>query len=164
MLRGRWGSWPGTTDGTARNSWHGGKEQKQRAAASAERSAAKKAANAPATPQPLTGGPPAGPEQQGVELSYGRKTDPADPAPGEPAATEQQPPANAVREGAPSVPGQANPAEAIAGGGGQQPRRFPYEDGVHAAQHLIHKMPTDEFNKMLDLLNKHRESRAVSAN
>jgi hypothetical protein len=50
------------------------------------------------------------------------------------------------------------------GAGGQQTQRFPYEDGVHAAQHLIHEMPADEFNKMLDLLNKHRESQVVSAN
>jgi ParB family chromosome partitioning protein len=41
---------------------------------------------------------------------------------------------------------------------GQQLKRFPYGDGVSAAQHLIHKMPPDEFDKMLDLLIKHRDS------
>ncbi len=51
-----------------------------------------------------------------------------------------------------AVPGQANPPEATAGGGGQQPKPFPYEDGVDAAQQLIHKVPTDELNKMLDML------------
>lgn len=47
--------------------------------------------------------------------------------------------------------------------GAQQPKRFPYGDGAEAAMHLIHKMPTDEFNTMLDLLNKHRDSQATSA-
>ncbi|MFF1505540.1 ParB/RepB/Spo0J family partition protein [Streptomyces sp. NPDC058316] len=138
-------------------------EQKQRTAASAERSAAKKAAKKTAAPKPLTGEPPARREQQGTDPFYGRKTDPADPAPREPDVTEQKPPANAAREGAPSVPGQATPAEATAGGGGRQPKLFPYEDGVDAARYLILKMPTDELNKMLDLLNTHRESQAISA-
>ncbi|MEU0744574.1 ParB/RepB/Spo0J family partition protein [Streptomyces sp. NPDC006134] len=48
-------------------------------------------------------------------------------------------------------------------GTGQQLKRFPYEDGVTAAQYLIHKMPPDEFNKMLDLLNKHRDSQVAPA-
>ncbi|MER7496420.1 ParB/RepB/Spo0J family partition protein [Streptomyces pharetrae] len=34
-------------------------------------------------------------------------------------------------------------------------KRFPYHDGIAAAQHLIYKMPADEFNKMLELLNAH---------
>ncbi|MFI5672227.1 ParB/RepB/Spo0J family partition protein [Streptomyces sp. NPDC051704] len=138
-------------------------EQKQRAAASSERSAAKKAAKAPATSKALTGQPPAGPDQQRADPFYGRKTDPADPAPEEPGATEHEPPANAAKEGAPTVPGQANPAEAAAGGGSQQPKLFPYRDGADAARYLIQKMPTDEFDKMLDLLNKHRERQPVSA-
>jgi hypothetical protein len=33
---------------------------------------------------------------------------------------------------------------------GQQARRFPHEDGVTAAQYQMHKMPPDEFSKMLD--------------
>ncbi|MEU9663526.1 ParB/RepB/Spo0J family partition protein [Streptomyces chartreusis] len=45
----------------------------------------------------------------------------------------------------------------------QQPKRFPYGDGAEAALHLIHKMPADEFNTMLDLLNKHRDTQAASA-
>ncbi|MFE7111894.1 hypothetical protein ACFU98_46360 [Streptomyces sp. NPDC057575] len=52
---------------------------------------------------------------------------------------------------------QATTAQATAGSEGQQPRRFPYEDGAYAAQHLIHKMPSDELSKMLDLLIRHRE-------
>jgi ParB family chromosome partitioning protein len=133
-------------------------EQKQRAAASAERAAAKKVAKKAAAPKRLTAEPPTGSGQQGSDPFYGRKTDPADPA-----AAEQDAPADAAQEGAPAVPGQASPPEATAGGVSQQPKRFPYEDGVDAAQHLIHKMPTDEFNKMLDLLNKHRERQAVPA-
>jgi ParB family chromosome partitioning protein len=46
---------------------------------------------------------------------------------------------------------------------GHQVKRFPYEDGFSAAQHLILKMPTAEFNKMVDLLVQHRDSRAVAA-
>ncbi|GAA2426470.1 ParB/RepB/Spo0J family partition protein [Streptomyces coeruleofuscus] len=66
-------------------------------------------------------------------------------------------------EGAPSLPAQSTADEAAAGGADQQPKRFPYEDGVTAALHLIHKMPPDEFDKMLDRLIKHRDSQAVSA-
>ncbi|MFD5412480.1 ParB/RepB/Spo0J family partition protein [Streptomyces nojiriensis] len=138
-------------------------EQKQRTAASAERSAAKKAAKAPVVAKPLPSGPPAGASEQGADLFYGRKTDMADRAPGEPTGTEEEPLPNASGEGAPSVPGQANPTEATTGGGGQPLKLFPYKDGVEAAQFLILKMPTDEFAKMLDLLNKHREHQAVSA-
>ncbi|MFD5425593.1 ParB/RepB/Spo0J family partition protein [Streptomyces sp. NPDC127084] len=36
-------------------------------------------------------------------------------------------------------------------------KRFPYEDGLAAAHHLIHKMPPSEFSKMLELLVKHRD-------
>ncbi|WP_089107631.1 ParB/RepB/Spo0J family partition protein [Streptomyces hyaluromycini] len=39
----------------------------------------------------------------------------------------------------------------------QQLKRFPYGDGASAAVYLIHKMPPDEFNTMLDLLIKHRD-------
>lgn len=46
---------------------------------------------------------------------------------------------------------------------GQQLKRFPYGDGVSAAQHLIHKMPPDEFNRMLDLLIKHKESQVAAS-
>ncbi|MEV6806531.1 hypothetical protein [Streptomyces sp. NPDC051132] len=151
------------------NGWDGAEqlawwqeEQKQRAAASAERTAAKKAAKAPAASTSLTGQPPAEPEQPETEPFYGRKTDSADQVQ-QPVATEQESPARVARENAASVPGQASPADTTAEGTGQQLKRFPYEDGVQAAQHLIHKMPTDEFNKMLDLLNKHRESQTVSA-
>ncbi|MFJ4329092.1 ParB/RepB/Spo0J family partition protein [Streptomyces tricolor] len=149
-------------DGTKQLTWWQ-EEQKQRAAASAERSAAKKAARASAAPKPVTGKPPAGPEQQGADPFYGRKTDSTDPAPEEPAATQQKPSLNAATEGAPAVPGQATPPGTTAGGEGQQPRLFPYGDGVAAARYLIHKMPADEFIKMLDLLNKHRDRQGVSA-
>ncbi|MFD9984042.1 ParB/RepB/Spo0J family partition protein [Streptomyces massasporeus] len=74
-------------------------------------------------------------------------------------ASDGQPSAG---EGAPNLPAQSSSAAASAGGGEQRPKRFPYEDGVSAAQHLIHKMPPDEFDKMLDRLIKHREGQAVS--
>lgn len=149
-------------DGTQQLAWWRD-EQKLRAAASAERSAAKKAAKAPAAPKAPTGEQPAGPDPQEADPFYGRKTDPADPAPKEPDTTEHPPPAKAAEDSAPTVPGQANPAEAAAGGEDQQPKLFPYEDGAAAARYLILKMPADEFNSMVDLLNKHRERQAVSA-
>lgn len=65
------------------------------------------------------------------------------------------------REPMPSVPEQSAVDSATRN---QQPKRFPYQDGAEAALHLIHKMPAEEFNKMLDLLIKHRDSqRAPSA-
>ncbi|KAF3470024.1 ParB/RepB/Spo0J family partition protein [Streptomyces sp. Tu 3180] len=82
---------------------------------------------------------------------------PATPAP---EATEHEPPAAEARKDTPSVPVQAT-APTTAVGAGEQPKRFPYEDGVYAAQHLIHKMPPEEFNKMLDLLIKHRDGQTV---
>ncbi|CAL9648090.1 plasmid partitioning protein [Streptomyces sp. DH-12] len=78
----------------------------------------------------------------------------------EPAAVEHEPPATETGKDTPSVPVQAT-ATTTAVDMGEQPKRFPYEDGVYAAQHLIHKMPPEEFDKMLDLLIKHRDSRTV---
>ncbi|WP_031077732.1 ParB/RepB/Spo0J family partition protein [Streptomyces sp. NRRL WC-3742] len=124
-------------------------EQKQRVAASAERSAAKKAArkaakkvDAPAAP---TGEPGSGPEQPTADPFYGRKTDRANSALTEPTPAESGPPANAEVEGMPVVPGQAGPPETT---GEQQPKPFPHSDGVAAARYLIDTMPTDEFDKM----------------
>ncbi|MEU0603153.1 ParB/RepB/Spo0J family partition protein [Streptomyces sp. NPDC006393] len=43
----------------------------------------------------------------------------------------------------------------------EQPlKRFPYEDGPLAAQHLIRKMPAAAFDAMLELLLEHRTKRA----
>ncbi|MER6788520.1 ParB/RepB/Spo0J family partition protein [Streptomyces sp. NPDC000658] len=77
-----------------------------------------------------------------------------------PTATDEEPHS---QPSLPSVPVQGPMAEVTTGAGEQKPKRFPYEDGVYAAQHLIYKMPADEFNKMLDLLIKHRDSQAVPA-
>ncbi|MFJ2847702.1 ParB/RepB/Spo0J family partition protein [Streptomyces griseofuscus] len=62
-----------------------------------------------------------------------------------------------------TVPIQATATGATPGAGGTQPKRFPYENGTDAAYFLIHKMPPQEFDKMLDLLIKHRDSQAVHA-
>jgi ParB family chromosome partitioning protein len=67
------------------------------------------------------------------------------------------------RKEAPTLPLQSNAAETASGEAEQQPKRFPYEDGVSAAQHLIHKMPATEFDKMLDRLIKHKDAQAISA-
>lgn len=42
-------------------------------------------------------------------------------------------------------------------------KRFPYEDGFSAAQHLIRKMPPAELEKVTDLLNEHRAKQAAGA-
>ncbi|GAA2225205.1 ParB/RepB/Spo0J family partition protein [Streptomyces indiaensis] len=65
-------------------------------------------------------------------------------------------------ERATALPVQSTAAEATAGGE-QQLKRFPYEDGESAAMYLIHRMSPVEFEKMLDRLIAHRDSRAVSA-
>ncbi|WP_037873342.1 ParB/RepB/Spo0J family partition protein [Streptomyces sp. NRRL S-37] len=79
------------------------------------------------------------------------------PAASVPTATEHESPARETEKDTPSVPVQAA-APATTASAGEQPKRFPYQDGVYAAQHLIHKMPPEEFDKMLDLLIRHRES------
>ncbi|KUN77945.1 plasmid partitioning protein [Streptomyces bungoensis] len=80
-----------------------------------------------------------------------------------PVATEAEMPAHGIQETS-SVPVQTTASRATSGNGDrQQLKRFPYEDGVYAAQLLSHKMPPEEFNKMLDLLLKHRDSQSVPA-
>ncbi|MFJ8696859.1 ParB/RepB/Spo0J family partition protein [Streptomyces roseolilacinus] len=44
-----------------------------------------------------------------------------------------------------------------------QLKRFPYEDGLTAAEYLIHKMPLEEFGKMLAKLNVHWERQNTGA-
>jgi ParB family chromosome partitioning protein len=61
-----------------------------------------------------------------------------------------------------SVPAQST-GEIGADAGSQQLKRFPYTNGVDAAHLLIHKMPPDEFNKMLDLLIKYGNSQVTAA-
>ncbi|MFF4052827.1 ParB/RepB/Spo0J family partition protein [Streptomyces chartreusis] len=101
------------------------------------------------------------------ESDYDVITDGTDPEPEQPESQEsaasrsKEGPASHVEvEATPSVPEQT---AAGRGATDQQPKRFPYRDGAEAALHLIHKMPTDEFSKMLDLLIKHRESQNVPA-
>jgi ParB family chromosome partitioning protein len=79
-------------------------------------------------------------------------------------AADDRPPTNTSTEDtSPSVPGQATATKTTADVRVQQPKRFPYEDGAEAALYLIHNMRPEEFNKMLELLIKHRDSQAVSA-
>ncbi|MFC8350962.1 ParB/RepB/Spo0J family partition protein [Streptomyces sp. NPDC057280] len=54
----------------------------------------------------------------------------------------------------PSVPTQGTTGETLSDPA-SQPKRFPYGDGVSAAHLLIHKMPSAEFSKMLDVLLAH---------
>ncbi|MEU9663794.1 ParB/RepB/Spo0J family partition protein [Streptomyces chartreusis] len=75
-------------------------------------------------------------------------------------ADPQEQPSDGAGEAAPSVPEQPTVGRTV---GEQQPKRFPYNDGAEAALHLIHKMPSGEFNKMLELLVKHRDGQNVPA-
>ncbi|WP_079049236.1 ParB/RepB/Spo0J family partition protein [Streptomyces torulosus] len=77
-------------------------------------------------------------------------------------ATQRATPDNASHETSAVDPGNGNQSAAVAGmSGDRQPKRFPYEDGVFAAQLLIHKMPPDELDRMLELLIKHRDGQDV---
>ncbi|WP_331748549.1 ParB/RepB/Spo0J family partition protein [Streptomyces chartreusis] len=79
------------------------------------------------------------------------------------ARRETEPTDNTWPEDTPSVPVQTAAKETALSTRDHQPKRFPYQDGTDAAWFLINKMPPDEFNKMLDLLIKHRDTQAVSA-
>jgi ParB family chromosome partitioning protein len=62
-----------------------------------------------------------------------------------------------------AVPAQAAAASRPDAGEERQLKRFPYDNGPDAAQHLIHKMPPDEFKRMLDMCNEHWEKQAANA-
>lgn len=79
-----------------------------------------------------------------------------------PAAVAQDPSAGGAEEATLSVPAQAHTPANSTGADNQPPKRFPYKDGAEAALHLIHKMPPDEFSRMLDLLIRHRDSQNVT--
>ncbi|MET9914445.1 ParB/RepB/Spo0J family partition protein [Streptomyces sp. NPDC006476] len=64
-------------------------------------------------------------------------------------------------EAVPSVPVQAI-GETGAGVGSQPLKRFPYADGESAAMYLIARMPPEEFDKMLAMLIKHKDSQAAA--
>jgi ParB family chromosome partitioning protein len=143
-------------DGADQLAWWQG-EQARRAQASADRAAAKKLRDSPAATSP--------PAADADEF-YGRKTTPStavvsgtSSASKEPAVAS--PPAPTARET--PVPVQATASETATGRGDQGATRFPYDDGVSAAHHLIRRMPSTEFDKMLDLLVKHRSGQTVAA-
>ncbi|MER6160868.1 ParB/RepB/Spo0J family partition protein [Streptomyces sp. NPDC001868] len=75
--------------------------------------------------------------------------------------TEDSHDGNEVAVPDPRSHASATADETRGGEGHRQPKRFPYEDGSSAAVFLIHKMPPDEFNKMLDLLIQHRDSQTA---
>jgi hypothetical protein len=88
------------------------------------------------------------------DVINGRDTEDPEPAPPlAPDPEAQQPAAVPTVSEAIPEPWDATPP----GGSADRPpaKRSPYHDGIAAAQHLIHKMPADEFSKMLELLNAH---------
>jgi ParB family chromosome partitioning protein len=103
------------------------------------------------------------PDAGSVDYDVINDRDTEDPEPAPPTAPDaeaKQPAAvPAVSEAIPE-PRDAMPP----GGSADRPpaKRFPYHDGIAAAQHLIHKMPADEFSKMLELLNAHRQRRPAT--
>jgi len=134
-------------------------EQENRAAASAARRADRRSAQ-PAVPVTVAmpaATPPAPapvPAPGFTAVKPAEAIQEADQAPPEatPVAQYAEPRVPEARP-APQQPEQAAPAPAPADGG---PRRFPYEDGRTAAQHLIVKMPPDELDKMLEMLLEHK--------
>lgn len=54
------------------------------------------------------------------------------------------------------------PEPDLAKAGVSPARQLPYHDGMFIARHLIHKMSDSEFDRMMDILVKHREERAES--
>ncbi|OSZ61310.1 plasmid partitioning protein [Streptomyces pharetrae CZA14] len=123
------------------------------------RNEAQKKAHKPTHQQPAqaTSDADAAPADAGsadYDVINGRDTKDPDPAPPTAPNPEAQQPA-AVPTVSETIP---EPREAAPPGrSADRPpaKRFPYHDGIAAAQHLIHKMPADEFNKMLELLNAH---------
>ncbi|MFF9819033.1 ParB/RepB/Spo0J family partition protein [Streptomyces sp. NPDC014006] len=79
----------------------------------------------------------------------------------EPTVAALQPRADRSEENR-SLPAQVAPEAPGEQSADRLPKRFPYDDGVSAAQYLIHKMPADEFDTMLSLLIKHRDSRVTA--
>ncbi|WP_371099851.1 ParB/RepB/Spo0J family partition protein [Streptomyces sp. PU_AKi4] len=153
-------------------------EQEKRAAAVAARSAARKAARqqtpaAPVSTEPSFTAVKPDPTPEPAR-SRGTTAEPIpEPTPEPaPAATVREVPFTAVNQPpalqAPAppvaVPTQAAvptppPVESVEE---RQPKRFPYDNGADAARHLIHKMPPDEFKRMLDLCTEHWETQATN--
>ncbi|MFF4749280.1 ParB/RepB/Spo0J family partition protein [Streptomyces sp. NPDC002514] len=115
------------------------------------------------------------PESQPTPASSVRPaSSPPAPSPPAPVAKAEGPqPAGSVgRKGsgepAETVPvprsdsGVAVPESELADANVSPSRRLPYEDGAFIAMHLIHKMSDIEFDRMLEILNKHRQERAGS--
>jgi ParB family chromosome partitioning protein len=107
------------------------------------------------------------PPVQNPVLDQAQNASPPSGSPAETAATgiaaqnpvlEEAPPAGEQPDGIPEQRHEAAEAQAEVG----PLKRFPYNDGVTAAQYLIHKMPPDEFEKMLDRLIEHRQSAHAS--
>lgn len=152
------------------NGWDSGQqlawwdaELERRATAAAARRAAKQPPTVPAPvvpeparPQPTPSADPPGftavkPDQVPAPVVQAQEPPSREPGP-EPGTALN----DASREELPDAfpePREASPPPDA----GDQPvlKRFPYEDGTDAAQHLIHKMPPDEFRRMLELLNEH---------
>jgi ParB family chromosome partitioning protein len=104
---------------------------------------------------------------------------PADPSPEAPAVSDQQikdaqahrgPAGESIAERADTVPeprsdnAHSIPAtdQELSDNGASATRRLPYDNGAFLAMHLIRKMSDTEFDRMLDILNKHQRERLDS--
>jgi ParB family chromosome partitioning protein len=130
------------------------------------------AAAAARSKEPHPAEPPA--HQQAGPATYHGVIIPA--APDVPASPPQSPvgspprPTNGPASAPPApeaIPAPRNtaapaPGAETAGHTPQPLKRFPYDDGVSAAHHLIRKMPQGEFDKMLVVLLEHSERAAAS--
>ncbi|MFJ6661625.1 ParB/RepB/Spo0J family partition protein [Streptomyces sp. NPDC091377] len=117
------------------------------------------------TPKAEPSAPDGGRHEAGEERStdYAVITAVSEEEPSPSPATEEEdvPVADTRSEVTPAVPSQGTAAEATTDES-KPPRRFPYSDGPSAAYCLIHKMPPEEFDRMLTLLIKHRENQLTT--
>jgi ParB family chromosome partitioning protein len=144
--------------------WWEAEQERRTAAAAARRAAKQQSPAAPAPPVPTPARPqPTEPDRppsftavkpDPAPKSSGPEQQPLAPAPGPEPATAVN---GSSREHRPdSIPEPRDAVLAPDPGERTPLKRFPYEDGPSAAQYLIHKMPEDEFRKMLELLLEHQ--------
>jgi ParB family chromosome partitioning protein len=154
----------------------------------ARREAERKAVPVPAASAPAAPAAPSAPADQAPPRTTSAQTIPApvDPAPAEPSAAPPLP-ASSDNRAKDAQASRAQVGESIAERTDTVPeprsddahrvsatdlelsdsassatRRLPYDNGAFLAMHLIRKMSDTEFDRMLDILNKHQRERLES--
>ncbi|MEW2393111.1 ParB/RepB/Spo0J family partition protein [Streptomyces venezuelae] len=102
-------------------------------------------ANRPEPPQEQ----PSSPAPLAVTQPLANTQDAPETSPDPSSQTDAQPDALPVQRSSGTAQEPSNPEEQ------RTPRTLPYDDGLFIAQHLLKKMPSDAFEKMLNYLNEH---------